>query len=73
MILFDRKKALSQILGPADHKAEGGEVDSLKECVSEFLDAVHSHDVEAATEAIKAIFADLEAEPHEEGPHTEEY
>lgn len=74
MLLYDKKKALTHILGkvPAEGEVEGGDESPLKTCVSEFIDAVHAKDVEAATSALKACFSALEAEPHKEGPHLED-
>lgn len=70
MMLFDRKKALNQILGePKKHMAEGGEVSSLQACVEELINAIHEKDVPSATEALKTVFLELDSEPHEEGEH----
>ena len=73
MLLYDRKRTLNQIMGSAEHKAEGGEISSLHACVEELISAISEKNVDGAVSALKAAFADMEAEPHHEGPHTEEY
>ncbi len=48
------------------------EDNGMEACASDLIKAVHSHDTKGAVEAIKAMFAIMESEPHQEGPHTEE-
>ena len=77
MIMMGRKKdIIGQILGPVD-KEDGEEAphdhsEALKAVVSEFIDAVHSKDVEGACTALQTAFEEMEAAPHEEGEHTNE-
>jgi len=62
------KGAINDILGP-EVEVKGEEQSSpnaLKECVSEFIDAVHSKDVEGALRAFRSAFAECENMPHEE-------
>lgn len=66
ILMGDRKKQITQILGPRDGEQEGSSDGALHACVSEFLDAVHAHDVDGACAALKACFAELEATPHVE-------
>jgi hypothetical protein len=72
-----KRGAIDAILGPDPREAkgseeEGGEDKELHTIFSELLDAVHSKDVAAGVDALKAFFTSCDAEPHEEGPHTEE-
>ena len=69
MIIMDRKKAVNQILGPAESEKpkedEGGD-SSLHTCIKEFIDAVKADDVDAAVSAFRACYADLESEEDQE-------
>lgn len=71
MIIQNKKSLINQIMGDPN-KAEGPEEGSLHVCMTEFVNAVHEKDISGAESAFKACFAACEAEPHEEGPHTEE-
>lgn len=70
-MMGDKKGAVNAILGPdpKDMKEEGPDdgTESLHACVSEFIDAVHAKDVDAAASALKACYAELEASEPEEG------
>ncbi len=68
MILGDRKRTMTQILGddPREKKEEPSEGEALKSCVSEFIEAVHAKDVDAATQALKSCYAELGQEPQVE-------
>lgn len=67
MIGMDRKKALTQILGPKEEdKKEAGGDTGLHSCMQELIDCVHAKDVAGAVEAFKACFQECEMEPHEE-------
>lgn len=72
ILMADKKRMVTQILGELPQKeADVSGEDSLTVCVSEFIDAVHNKDVEAAKAALKACFAEMEAAPHDEYPHGE--
>jgi len=66
-------KLINEILaGHEDgHLHEEGH-DTLHACAEELIEAIHSKDVAGAVAALKAIFEELDSEPHAEGPHTEE-
>lgn len=60
-------------------KAEGGQIEQGEEgslpeglhmASEDLIRAVHSKDAAAVSEALKAAFEILDAQPHEEGPHT---
>lgn len=73
-MMGNKKHVLTQILGsPEGDKKEVAGESPLHSCVEELIHAVHAKDIEGAVQALKACFAELEAEPHSEGPHTEEY
>ena len=76
MIMADRKKAVSAILGPHDEpddKAAMSDHEQELHAISEeLMHAVHGKDVPGIAEALRAAHAHLDMEPHEEGPHEEE-
>lgn len=57
MLLYDKKKTLSQILGPhPEHKAEGGEVhDHAHHLAKEAVEAVHAKDHKGFADAMHAM------------------
>lgn len=64
MILFDRKKALNQIMGPRpDHKSDGGEVNPAHELAKEAISAVHDKDHEGFANATRALFMHFDENP----------
>ena len=70
MILYDKRRALTQILGEdGEPVKKGEEKSSLHACMEEFMHAVKADNVEGMVSAFKACFAECDAEPHEEGPH----
>ena len=75
-MMGDKKKgAINAILGP-DPKDEmdgedGDDNTELHAIFSEIMDAIHSKDVPAGVEALKAFFTSCDSEPHEEGPSTD--
>lgn len=72
MLLFDRKKALNQIMGPhPDHKADGGEVEhgEIHALANEAINAIHSKDAKGFAEATHAMFMHFDSMPHPEGEH----
>ncbi len=70
MIMGDKKKVLTAILG--EHKEiKEPEVNALETIAGELIECIHAHDVAGVVEAFKALFAECEMSPHEEGPHIE--
>ena len=51
---------------------EGQENEGLSACSAELIRAVHEKDEAAVASALRSAFQILDAEPHEEGPHTNE-
>lgn len=45
------------------------EYDFLEGVSEDLMHAIHSKDIKAICEALRAAFSLLESEPHEEGPH----
>lgn len=73
MLMYgDRKKQVNLILGPREEEQPEAPDGVLRACVGEFMDAIHSKDIDGAMAALKSCFMELEASPHPEGPHTEE-
>lgn len=67
MIMFDRKKALNQIMGPhPDHKSDGGEVSPEHALSKEAIEAVHAHDHEGFANATKALFMHFQNDPDQD-------
>jgi hypothetical protein len=66
MILFDRKKALNQIMGPPQKKSEGGEVNPAHEIAKEAIEAVHAKDHEGFANASKALFMHFQSDPDQD-------
>lgn len=60
-----------------DEKPENAEEDdkdaAIHACAQDLINAIHGHDVKAAAEAIKSAFEILDAMPHEEGQHTNDF
>lgn len=73
MIMGDRKKLLSAVLGPrkVEHEAAEEAPHALETIMQELIECIHSHDVKGASDAFKAAFELCEEMPHEEGPHLE--
>lgn len=70
-MMGDRKKTVSAILGePEAEKTET--VDTLHAIAEELIDAIHSKNVADVASCLRTCFMHLDAEPHEEGPHTNE-
>lgn len=70
MILFDRKKALNQILGdPTEKKAESPKVGGAEAIAKEAVDAVHAKDHKGFADAMKAMhmFHQGEMDPDGDG------
>lgn len=65
MILFDRKKALSQIMGPSGN--EGPKEDPAHTISKEAIAAVHAHDHAGFAAATKALFMHFQNDPDQDG------
>lgn len=66
---------VAKLHAPSADVADDDGMDSgagLHAASSELLRAVHAHDAAAVAMALQSAFQILDAEPHEEGPHTEE-
>lgn len=77
IMLGDKKKALTAILGPRHEeveKKEGGASDSSAELhaiAHDLVESVHARNVPDVVEALKAFFYACDAMPHVEGEHEE--
>lgn len=56
-----RKQFVSQLAGGSVKDNEGRGDETLHACVSEFIEAVHSKDVEGAAQALKSCFLELDS------------
>lgn len=45
------------------------EFDGLEYAAEDLMRAIHTRDVKAVTQALRAVFQLMESQPHEEGPH----
>lgn len=76
MLMFDKKKAITAILGENSPgvgvKGEEEGSSALSLAANEFITAVHDKDAARVAAAFKAMFAACEAEPHYEGSHEED-
>lgn len=68
--MADRKKTVAAILGPHP-EAEDKEPDAspAKIAAEELIEALHAKDADGVLESLRAIFDELDSEPHHEGPH----
>lgn len=74
IMMGDKKRMVNAILGPRhDEKQEEtpSADESIQAAAQEAIDAIHAKDAAGLLEALRAIFAELDAEPHREGPHIE--
>lgn len=71
IMMGDKKKAMTAILGPAHEEDEGKEPDALHAISQEAINCIHAHDVMGLADCFRAAFALLDSEPHEEGEHEE--
>ncbi len=59
-----------------DEKPEENQDDTndmaIRECAQQLIDAVHSKNVQAVSDALRDAFDILDQEPHTEGPHLNE-
>lgn len=72
MILFDRKKALNQIMGPSPDKKQEEEMDHSHVLAKEAIEAVHAHDHEGFANATKALFMHFDQDPDQDGDSHED-
>lgn len=72
IMMGDRKKLASVILGPRPEAAKEEEVAPLKVIAQELIEAVHARNADDVVSALRAAFQECDAEPHIEGPHTDE-
>lgn len=69
IMLQDKKKLVQGILGPVapEKPIDGGdEKSSLHTMCDELIEAVHSKSCDGVLSSLKAIFQELDMEPHEE-------
>lgn len=72
IMMGDRKKAVTAILGPEEGEDQGHEENSLHHIAEEIISCIHAKDAPGLADALKAAVAECESEPHHEGPHTDE-
>lgn len=73
IMMGNKRKMAALILGPRSKEEPGPEAESsLKAISQELIDCVHAGDAAGVESALRAAFAELDAEPHAEGPHVEE-
>lgn len=61
MILFDRKKALSQILGPNPNEQQKQVIDALQAITEELVGAIHDKNIDGVKSSLKAAFAEIKS------------
>jgi hypothetical protein len=66
VILFDRKKALNQIMGPPPGQEPEAE-DPAHTIAKEAIDAVHAKDHAGFAAATKALFMHFQSDPDQDG------
>lgn len=71
MILFDRKKALNQIMGPSEEKKKTEMEHPAHIAAKEAIAAVHAHDHEGFANATKALM--LAHDEENEGNASEDH
>ncbi len=59
--------------GQEESHSEGNENSALEACAEDLIRAIHAKDGMHVALALRAAFDVLESEPHEEGPHTNDY
>ena len=73
MLAFLKKTQEASSSEPVEHSRrepdEDAEYDSLHSAAEDLISAVHSKNVAAVAEALRAAFELCDSEPHEEGPH----
>ena len=69
--LKDKEAGMQEPADPIKRKPdEEQEYDALESAAQDLISAVHSKDVKATCEALRAAFELCDSEPHEEGEHT---
>lgn len=58
MIMMDKKKMMSSILGPEEESNGPGAEDPSKAIMKEMIECMHSHDIDGAHAAMKAFIDD---------------
>lgn len=66
MLLFDRKKAMNQIMGPKKEESSGAE-DPAHSIAKEAIEAVHAKDHVGFADATKALFMHFDSDPDQDG------
>lgn len=59
--------------GGTEQMHDGEDDNGLHAAAEDMIRAFHSKDAKALAEAVRAAFQILDAEPHEEGEHTNDY
>lgn len=72
IMMGDRKKLASVILGPDGNKKSEEPIEPLKVIAQELIDAVHAKNPDDVIAALRAAHQELDAEPHMEGPDLSE-
>lgn len=57
--LMNKKKSLTQILGPDPSEVQAEPESALHACVSELIGAIQAGDVDSACEALRACYAEM--------------
>lgn len=57
---------------PADESKQAEHEDPIEYCAEDLMKAVHANDKKGVAKALRDAFEILDAEPHQEGPHTNE-
>lgn len=72
MMLFDKKRALTQILGPDGPQGKEEVKSELHSIAEELKSSIEAGDIDGMVESLKAFFYACDELPHVEGEHLEE-
>lgn len=73
IMMGDKKKLASVILGePKQKPEEGAEQSALSVIAEDLISCVNNADADGVAECLRAAFLEMEASPHAEGPHLDE-
>ena len=72
IMMADRKKTVAAILGPHPDMEKDEAPDALHMAAEEAIQCIHEKDAKGLVESLRAIFEELDSEPHHEGPHIED-